>query len=495
MYKAICDNNWQIAREMVEQDSELLCARLTPSGQTPLHVAALFRHLNLVEELVKKSPKENLEIVDSFGNTPLIIAIVTGDIGISKCMVERNTKILGIPTPSSELPVSLAFRYGHKEMGRYLYSVTPFEFLVPERGHLGPQLLRCCLLTQDLGTQKYDERQLVEEQKAEILEIVCESVKTSKVDAYVIADAMFRAAKEGNAAFVVRVSKASPEVLLIPERESHRNLFFYAVEYRQAKVFNLIHGLRFKNSLASGIDKEGNTLLHVAAMLAPPSQLNRINGEALQMQSELLWFKEVESVVPPTIRVGAQNNYGITAEETFRTKHEELRKEGEKWIKKTASSGSVVAALILTITFAAAFTIPGGNNQEFGYPLFLKQGFFKLFIFSTILSVLSSSTSVLMFLGVLTSRYSEEDFLKSLPTKLIIGLSTLFLSIPTMIIAFLAAIHLMLKHSNYSWGLLPILVLASVPLSLLVFSLFPLLLSTTFYTFGDIFDRNVEPWP
>ncbi|KAF7820244.1 ankyrin repeat-containing protein NPR4-like [Senna tora] len=482
---------------MVEQDSDLLCVSLTPSGQTCLHVAALFRHLDLAVELVKLSPKQNLEIVDSFGNTPLTIAIVTGDIGIAKCMVQKNTKILGIATPPlNELPVSMAFRYGHKEMGRYLYSVTPLEFLMPERGPLGSQLLFCCLLTQDLGEakQKYDE-QLVQQQKAEILKIVCESVKTIKVDAYVIAEAMFHAAREGNVEFVVQVSKAIPEVLLILERDSHWNIFFFAVHHRQAKVFNLIHGLRFKDALVSGFDDHGNTLLHVAAKQPPYKQLDRINGEALQMQSELLWFKEVESVVPPRIRVGAQNSSGMTAEETFRANHEELRKEGEKWIKKTASSGSVVAALILTITFAAAFTIPGGNNQEFGYPIFLKHGFFKLFIFSTILSVLSSSTSVLMFLGVLTSRYSEEDFLRSLPTKLIIGLSTLFLSIPTMIVAFLAAIHLMLKHSNYSWGLLPILVLASVPLSLLVFSLFPLLLSTTFYTFGDIFDRNVEPWP
>ena len=41
-------------------------------------------------------------------------------------------------------------------------------------------------------------------------------------------------------------------------------------------------------------------------------------------------------------------------------------KEGETWVKGTATSSTVVGALIITIMFAAAITIPGGNNQNTG---------------------------------------------------------------------------------------------------------------------------------
>ncbi|KAL7212964.1 hypothetical protein ACSBR2_015626 [Camellia fascicularis] len=41
-----------------------------------------------------------------------------------------------------------------------------------------------------------------------------------------------------------------------------------------------------------------------------------------------------------------------------------------------------------------------------------------------------------MFLSILTSRYAENDFVESLPFKLMIGLTTLFISITTMMVAF-----------------------------------------------------------
>uniref|UniRef100_B9GMA2 PGG domain-containing protein n=1 Tax=Populus trichocarpa TaxID=3694 RepID=B9GMA2_POPTR len=50
----------------------------------------------------------------------------------------------------------------------------------------------------------------------------------------------------------------------------------------------------------------------------------------------------------------------------------------------------------------------------------------------------------LMFLGILTARYAEQDFLISLPRKLIIGLSTLVISIAAMMVAFCAALLVML---------------------------------------------------
>src|SRR5690606_1839919 len=113
---------------------------------------------------------------------------------------------------------------------------------------------------------------------------------------------------------------------------------------------------------------------------------------------------------------------------------------GEKWMKDISSSCSFVGALIFTIMFTAAFTLPGGNNQNTGFPMFLDKKLFKIFIISDAISLFSSTTSVLTFLGILTSRYAEDDFLISLPRKMILGLSTLFLSIATMMISFCAAI-------------------------------------------------------
>jgi len=147
-----------------------------------------------------------------------------------------------------------------------------------------------------------------------------------------------------------------------------------------------------------------------------------------------------------------------------------------------------------TIMFAAAFTVPGGNNQDTGFPIFLDERLFILVIISDALSLFSSTTSVVMFLGILTSRYAEDDFLESLPKKMIIGLSTLFFSIAAMMIAFSTALLIMLQ-GQYSWIIIPVICLASVPVTLFILMQFPLLVDMCMSTYGPgIFDKKMERW-
>ena len=135
------------------------------------------------------------------------------------------------------------------------------------------------------------------------------------------------------------------------------------------------------------------------------------------------------------------------------------------------------------------------NNHDHkeGYPIFLKHKLFKVFILSDAMSLFSATTSVLVFLGILTSRYAEVDFLKSLPTKMIVGLSTLFFSIATMMVAFCSALSLMFQHEL--WIVVPLILMASVPVTLFVWMQFPLLAEIFKSTYGtSIFDRKMKSW-
>ena len=60
----------------------------------------------------------------------------------------------------------------------------------------------------------------------------------------------------------------------------------------------------------------------------------------------------------------ATNDKGKKPEEVFTESHRELVEAGEKWAKDAAGSFTIVCTLIITITFAAAFTVPGGNNPH-----------------------------------------------------------------------------------------------------------------------------------
>ncbi|GKA49870.1 ankyrin repeat-containing domain, PGG domain protein, partial [Tanacetum coccineum] len=149
-----------------------------------------------------------------------------------------------------------------------------------------------------------------------------------------------------------------------------------------------------------------------------------VSGVALQMQRELLWFEEVKKMIPPSYR-NRKNKDDLTPQDLFTQEHKELVTLGEKWMKGTANQCMVVAALIATIVFAAAFTVPGGYDQNDGIPMFNSKATFVAFVVADAISLFSSSASILIFLSILKARYAKRDFLESSPKKLMAGISTL----------------------------------------------------------------------
>ncbi|XP_028763446.1 uncharacterized protein LOC114721749 isoform X2 [Neltuma alba] len=147
---AVSGNKWSEAKEIIDQNPNALTAGITKSKSTALHVAAQLGHVTIVEELLKLLPPECIAARDSNGRTALALASwFSGITQIAKCLVDKNSDILGIPSGGNHLPVTVAFRNGHHEMGRYLYSVTPLEYL---KGRWGSQLLSFCFREQCFGT-------------------------------------------------------------------------------------------------------------------------------------------------------------------------------------------------------------------------------------------------------------------------------------------------------------------------------------------------------
>ena len=171
--------------------------------------------------------------------------------------------------------------------------------------------------------------------------------------------------------------------------------------------------------------------------------------------------------------VHAENDDHKTPQALFSEEHEVLRSKGEEWMKKTAESCALVATLIATVVFSAAFQLPGGVTG-IGSPVLVKKACFVVFAMSDAVSLFTSTASVLMFLSILTSRYAERDFLKSLPLKLMRGLILLLISIATMIIAFTATFFIIFQE-GMRWAPIPIALIACLPVTLFAFQQFPLL--------------------
>ncbi|KAI4332604.1 hypothetical protein L6164_017499 [Bauhinia variegata] len=114
-------------------------------------------------------------------------------------------------------------------------------------------------------------------------------------------------------------------------------------------------------------------------------------------------------------------------------------------MERMANSCMLVSTVIATGVLSAAFSIPGGDNDD-GIPHYLKIPAFLIFAISDATALISASTSTLVFLSILISRYAENDFLSSLPFKLMIGLLSLFISITSMMVAFSSALFITYYH-------------------------------------------------
>ncbi|KAF5812464.1 putative PGG domain, ankyrin repeat-containing domain superfamily [Helianthus annuus] len=323
----------------------------------------------------------------------------------------------------------------------------------------------------------------------DLLTSICNLIKDSKASPshhYYYTNPVLEATRQNAYEVVVTIVSFFPNAIWSANEDGH-NIIQYAVINRSEKVYNLLYQMsEHKNIYRTIKDPFENNLLHLAARLAPTNKLNLISGAALQIQRELQWFKEVQGFVCP-LNIIQKNSFGETPQMVFTREHKELVIEGEKWMKATAESYTITAALITTIVFAAAITVPGGSSQDTGIPLFTNKTAFKVFAVSDAISLFTSVTSLLMFLSILTARFAEEDFLFNLPTKLIIGLATLFISTTAMVIAFGAALFLVfghLVHLSNSWILVPIVALTFLPITSFATLQFPLIFDLMSSTYG-----------
>lgn len=187
-----------------------------------------------------------------------------------------------------------------------------------------------------------------------------------------------------------------------------------------------------------------------------------------------LGWQEVKKLLPPSF-MEMKNAQGLTPHQLFIKEHQELSSKAESWMKGVAKSCMIVSSLIATGTFYTSFNTPGAIIDNIGIPSsHLQKRSFLVFGTSNALALISSSTSILIFLSIIISRYAEQDFRKSLPFKLIFGLVSLFMSIISMVIAFGSVFF-----TTYYYGsnLIPnfiSVIIVWMAVSLFAFSIFPI---------------------
>ncbi|KAI3447204.1 hypothetical protein Pfo_003869 [Paulownia fortunei] len=526
VHKAALQGDWETAKRIFDGDPGATAAALNYLKVTPLHVAVgTGKAIHFVRKMVEMMPDEAVAQRSNVGNTALHYAAAVGNIAAATILVNRMPRLLYISNfINSDFPVQMAAQYAHKKVLQYLISVTKEQ--TPYDGMAGLRLLLSVIDAEffDVALYLVDkypylsklrspsghsalstiaakksafsdgwrfsfwerfipyrpgvnspmEKHMMNQQARSLVKCLCKQMESMsfREASDISHDAITTAAQLGINDVVEMIVDVFPNAIYSAVPGSVQSIFHVAVQNRSEKVYNLIYQMSDHKYLYSDIvDTCGNNLLHVAGKLAPSHKLNKICGAALQMQREIQWYKEVEKVVHPNSRKRL-NNDGKSPRMVFTEEHKQLKEIGERWMKDTSESCTIAATLIATIMFAAAITVPGGNESSTGFPIFSKDTVFLVFAISDAVSLYTSTTSLLMFLSILTSRYSEEDFLYVLPKRLIIGLGTLFLSITSMMVAFSATLYLVFGEKK-AWVLIPVAALACLPITSFVLLQFP----------------------
>ncbi|XP_050134529.1 uncharacterized protein LOC126610486 isoform X4 [Malus sylvestris] len=556
LHNAVFAWHEQIVEELVQLMTEEQLETKNKWGLTALAIAAGEENIKMVECLVAKN-KKLLGIADHNQMTPILIAAENhrwdivrylysqtpledlkpdkGPCGSQLVIYCLQAKQFDIVLKLLDYCPALGYAKGFESYPIYEFALLPSAFpsgtslkfwqrWIYKYIHVehAPSVSDARINVQNQENEQGDQRnstginrirdlKLLHVRSLEILDSTCDEIKhlnNEEMMRYKPYEIVFNAVENGIVEIVISLCKAKPELLvkkrrregqnkesIFPESIFQESIFHYAVECRQEKVYSLIYGAGKRNYLATFKNSRVERMLYYAGMLSPlaKEKLDRISGPALQMQRERQWYKEVESFVVTATGASPFEEHILTAARLFTQNHEELHKKGEKWMKATSSSYTVVNALIVTIMFAAAFTVPGGNNPETGYPIFLNKKLFMVFIVSDAISLFSSATSALMFLGIHISRYAEDDFLTFLPTKMITGIFTLFISILAMMVAFSSALFIMLQHKSLI--ITPIIAFASVPVIYFIWMHFPLLFEILLSTYGGgLFNKKCKRW-
>ncbi|KAK0578915.1 hypothetical protein LWI29_018314 [Acer saccharum] len=285
---------------------------------------------------------------------------------------------------------------------------------------------------------------------------------------------LLAATKKGMIEIVMEILKEHPQAV---EHVSHKkqNILHVAASYRQREVFKLVKKMQIPTSkLILGIDEYSYTVLQHVADTKNYNGGTR-PGPAYKLQEELEWFKSVKEIMPSFFTEHRDKN-SRTAKEIFNEMHKDQLNDARRWIKETSQSCSAVAVLISTVVFAAAYTVPGGNNDKTGSPILGKDPIFLFFTNMDVISLSCSLTAVVMFLSILTSPFELKDFRVSLPRRLTIGFALLFMSMATTMLAFTSTIFLIV-HAEKSHRLRLVALICCTtfyPVSVLALLHFPL---------------------
>ncbi|KAH6801503.1 hypothetical protein C2S52_001967 [Perilla frutescens var. hirtella] len=515
MHRAASLGDWAKAEMLLEKDPTL-AYHLDKRGYRPLLVAVALKHEKFALKLIQTMRPEDLNWPDSNGVGSCGYAAAQGMLDIAKAMIKKHPNILKEQGVTYQVLTCFAGLSGKSKVVSYFLERTP-KILDPHWEEAWLSLLQNAIRSKmygmalkilkkntsfatkrnSMGTALHvlarqdtsaattgkmalmfksvfgttfegwqgggkmppDFRSLAKN----LLDEIQKMEESSAFELLKNPPILHDAAKVGNVDLIRMITREYPDLIWQTD-DKRRSLISIAIEYREANVFSFIQRFRALDKISILFEnaRDETNLLHLAAKLGP--RKNAI--PALQMQGELAWFKAVEDMLPLNVTEETNAN-DKTPREVFEEEHRELLKESKAWMKSTSDSCMLIATIILTVVYAAAFTVPGGNSEATGLPIRVKSNWLTCFFIFEALALFSSTLCIITFWSITCSGFEEDQFFDILPYQLRLGFTALFGSLIGAIASFMSAYHIVLVQGK-AWLVKSFLLLICV---ILVFAI------------------------
>ncbi|XP_030452076.1 protein ACCELERATED CELL DEATH 6-like [Syzygium oleosum] len=481
----------QVLLEVI-QDKQL-AAQANDRGDTPLHVAARAGSIRMAELLLDCG--SFLDKANEAGNKALHEAVKNGDYVLTDLLLRRQGSTSVIEkNEENKCPLYLAVEMGDlKILLRLLQAVDGNE--VPLSGIEGMSPVLGAVMHQkldmliEMSEQKKELFDLRDAEGGTPLHLAAHENYVNGVNFLVnkFPWSAFERDEEGYLPIHVACKMghletikellrrwADPEELLT--LMELQNILHVAAKYGRASVVKWIIGNPELEKLINAKDKEGNTPLHVATLQWQPKVLlsltrddkvdlklvNNGNLTALDIVDEQL--KEIDAPLRKsftrTILVSAgtprskdkaicqPKGLGPATEPQIvdRIMDEAKTRMVMEKVKDEANTRMIVATLIAAMTFAAGFSVPGGDNgsePDAEIARLLNRPMYDIFVICNSVAMYSSIIAVVILLW--TQINDPGAMLHALgKTRL-----PLLIALATMSLAFMAGVYLTV--SKHTW--------------------------------------------
>ncbi|MCD7452172.1 hypothetical protein HAX54_015361 [Datura stramonium] len=399
-------------------------------GDTALHKAVRNQHIDVVKLLVKQDPDFQFQ-ANNAGKTPLYLSAETGfHDALLEILVSCNTPTYMGPCLRTPLHAAIINRY--TDCAKSLWEWN-----------------RCLCEEAD----KWGWNSLHYAVKLGLKELVCDMLGWNKSLAYHPAGSendwtttFHIAAQEGHVDMMEELLKHCPDCWeMLDSRD--QNVLHVAILSNQIEVTKFLLLFPEFDKLVDEADIDGNTPLHLRAASGNyvPELVYHPKARITPLNEELLSPNEMNSKDQPK-----HKGEKVTRDVKVQQREEKKDKTLIENILRATQIHVIVATLIVTVTFAAGFTLPGGFESNpgpnEGTPILIRKSAFKAFVVADVIAFVCSAGAVFSYFAM-AANASFFQHVNAVSCLYMLATTLQLFGMAALVIAFITGMYATLAHS------------------------------------------------